>query len=179
MKKVNVELTGITPLLMNNPANMLLTKEISLTTEKRDPFKEAEGKLYINKDKKLYVSSTAIKGCLINASAYKKFGKYSAKPLVAGGVMIMPEEIILDNQKWEVDYRTVVLQKRNRIPCARPKITTWKLNFTLIYNEKLIAGSELLKVIMEEAGERVGLLDFRPAKLGNFGMFKVSRWKEE
>lgn len=179
MKKVNVEITGISPILMNNPANMLNKKDVSLTTEKRDPHKEAESKLYITKEGKLYVPATAIKGCLVNASSYKKFGKYSAKPLVAGGVSILPDEIILDNQKWELDYRTVVLQKKNRIPCARPKVMNWKLKFELMYNEKLIGSSDLLKTILEEAGERVGLLDFRPAKLGNFGMFKVSKWQDE
>lgn len=178
MKKIFVEITGVTPLLMNNPAAMLLPKTgLTRTTEKRDPQKEAESVLYINSDKKLYVPSTAIKGSMINAASYKKFDKYSAKPMIAGGMMILPEQVLLNTQKWEIDLRTVVIQKA-RVPKARPKVNEWKLNFEIVYNDKLFRG-ELLKPILEEAGERVGLLDFRPAKLGSFGMFKVTKWKEE
>jgi len=178
-KKIQVEITGITPLLMNNPIAMLNPKqEGKLSTENRDPVEEAKKVLYLDEKGKLYVPATAIKGCLINASAYRKFGKYSAKPIVAGGVNIFPDRVILSNQTWEVDLRTVVIQ-RARVPKARPKIIDWKLNFELAYNEKLIANGSLIKPILEDAGERVGLLDFRPAKLGSFGMFKVTKWKEE
>lgn len=178
MKKVEVEITGISPLLMNNPASMLTPREASLKTEKRNPMEEAKQSLYLDEKGRLYVPSTAIKGCLINAAAYRKFGKYAAKAIVAGGVNILPEKIILDNQKWEMDYRTVVIQ-RARVPKARGKIPEWKLTFELMYNEKLIADSELIKPILEDAGERVGLLDFRPQRMGSFGMFKITKWKEK
>ena len=29
---------------------------------------------------------------------------------------------------------------------------------------------------LEDAGRRIGLLDFRPQKLGEFGTFKVKTW---
>ena len=30
---------------------------------------------------------------------------------------------------------------------------------------------------LKEGGERVGILDFRPQKLGSFGTFKITKWK--
>lgn len=180
MKKVKVELTGITPLLMNSPKAMLdAAKDISSSTEKRNLAEEAEKLLYVMKDGTLYIPSEAVKGSLVNAASYKKFGKYSAKPIVAGSVFIQPNEISLGTKKYELDIRTVVVQRRNRIVKARPMLRTWKVEFELTYNSEFIAnGENLIKPILIEAGQRVGLLDFRPQKLGSFGMFEVTLWKE-
>lgn len=163
---------------MNNPASMLMPKTQSLKTENYNPEEDVKKTLYLDEKGKLYVPSSAIKGTLINGASYRKFGKFSAKPIVAGGVTILPEKIIIDNQKYEVDLRTVVIQ-RSRVPKARGKVFPWKLNFELMYNEKLIANSELIKPILQDAGERIGILDFRPQKLGNFGMFKITKWQED
>lgn len=178
MKKIKVEIEGISPLMMTNPKSMLTKKEVTGTTEKYDINEQAENYLY-KSDGKLYIPCESIKGCIIDASSYKKIGKYSAKPIIAGAINITPAQIILNTNKYEIDYRTVVLQRRNRIPCARPVIKDWKVSFDLNYNEKLISNPTIIKSILEEGGERVGILAFRPAKLGSFGMFKVTKWKEE
>ena len=179
MKTINVELTGTSPLLMNSPKGMLevATGEMKNRTEKYEPIIEAEKVAYRTKKGKLYVPCEAIKGTLVGAASYKKIGKYSARPMIAGGVFISPIEIELDNKDYEIDLRTVVIQ-RSRVVKARPRLDKWKLNFDLTYNEKLIGSSEIIKAILVEAGERVGLLDFRPQKLGSFGMFRVSKWVE-
>lgn len=180
MKTVKVEITGTSPLLMNSPKGMLedVGSKVKSKTEKRDSSKEAEKVAYRTKKGELYVPAEAIKGCLVGAASYKKIGKYAARPMIAGGVFIQPHEIILGVKDYEVDLRTVVIQ-RQRVVKARPRIDSWKLSFELQYNEKLIGNSEIVKSILEEAGERVGLLDFRPQKLGSFGMFKVTKWQEK
>ena len=178
---VNVELTGKTPILMNNPRSMMFddgTNPVS-TTQKRDPLAEAETKVYRMKDGNLYIPAEAIKGCLVNAASYKKFGKYSAKPIVAGCVQILPLQISLNTKDYEVDERTVVIRGRGRIIRARPLVDNWKINFKLEYDAGFITNGNLIKAILEEGGRRVGIMDFRPAKLGSFGMFKVTKWKEE
>jgi len=143
--------------------------------KKYDPKEEAEKVAYRTEKGKLYVPSTAIKGSMVNAAAYKKAGKYALRPLIAGGVRVSEPEIVLDNQKYEIDVRTVVIQK-NRVIKWRPRIDKWKLAFTLVYNDKMLT-PEHIKPCLIEAGERVGLLDFRPQKLGEFGMFKVNKFK--
>lgn len=179
MKKINVEIKGISPLLMNNPASMMdETDGIRIRTKKFNHEEEAKKLLYKMKNGNLYIPSEAIKGTLIGGASYKKIGKFSARPMIAGGVFISPQEVDLKTKKYDLDIRTVVIQ-RNRVVKARPKIENWKASFEIEYNEKLIGNSEIIKSILIEAGERVGLLDFRPQKLGSFGRFEVTKWQEK
>lgn len=179
MKKIEVEIKGMTPLLMNSPKAMIdeMTKSTRKTTVKYNPKEEAEKLTYKKENGELYVPAEAIKGCLVGASSYKKFGRYSARPIIAGGVIISPRQVGLGTKKYDIDLRTVVIQ-RNRVVKARPMINEWKLKFIIEYDDSLIASGDMIKPILEEAGKRVGLLDFRPAKLGNFGMFEIVSWKE-
>lgn len=179
MKKVHVELTGITPLLMNNPASMMdVTSKVKKTTVKEDYETQAERVAYKNSKGELYIPATAIKGCLVNAAAYKKLGKHAARPFIAGSVFIQEDEVLLGRKKYDLDIRTVVIQ-RNRVVKARPKISDWKVKFIINYDDTMIADGEIIKLILEDGGKRIGILDFRPAKLGSFGMFEVTQWKEE
>ena len=77
-----------------------------------------------------------------------------------------------------MDIRTVVIQ-RARVVKARPMIKEWKAKFQLKYNENLIGKSSIVKDLLIEAGQRIGLLDFRPQKMGSFGMFEVTKWEEK
>lgn len=179
MKKVKVELKGITPLLMNSPKSMIDNAGIKLQTKTKDfdLVKEAEKLTYRKESGELYVPSSAIKGSLINASSFKKIGKYAAKSIIAGGVFILEQEIGLGIKKYDLDIRTVVIQ-RARVVKSRPMIKDWKITFELQYNENMIGNSNIIKEILIEAGQRVGILDYRPQHYGSFGMFEVSKWEE-
>ena len=59
---------------------------------------------------------------------------------------------------------------------SRAKLMQWKVSFEIIYSEKLIADPQIIRTVLEEAGERVGILDFRPSKGGMFGCFKVTKF---
>ena len=177
MKEINVEIEGVTPLLMNSPKAMLDPEPaVKSSRKKYIPKIEAEKVAYRTDKGKLYVPASAIKGSIINAAAWKKAGKYTLRPLIAGGVRIKESEILLNKQKYEIDLRTVVIQ-RSRVIKARPKIPDWKLKFTLIYNDNMFPDPSPIKDCIVEAGERVGLLDFRPQKLGEFGMFKLTKFE--
>jgi hypothetical protein len=184
-KIVHVELTSIpgSGILMNNPRSMFDDEEakaqVVSTTRKRDPVKEAEGRAYRMKDGTLYVPAEAVKGCLVNSAAYKKLGKYSAKPIIAGCVQILPQQISLKTKNYDIDERTVVIRGRGRVIRARPTLDKWKLSFDLVYDTAFIQGSHLIRAMLEEGGQRVGIMDFRPAKLGSFGMFTVTKWEEK
>ena len=178
MKKIQVEIKGMSPLLMNSAKAMIdsaLGAEMQVKTKKYDPKEEAEKVAHRNSAGKLFVPSTAVRAAMINASSFKKIGKYAAKSIVSAAVYIPEPELILDKQKYEVDARTVVIQ-RNRVVKFRPIIKDWKLKFEILYNEDLI-DEKFIKMILTEAGQRIGLLDFRPQKTGSFGMFTISSWK--
>lgn len=177
MKKIQIEITGDTPLLMNSPKAMLEPKEaVRKTTKVYDPETEAEKVAYRTEKGELYVPNTAIKGTMINASAWKKAGKNALRPILAAAIRIPKSELLLGTKDYEIDLRTVVIQ-RARVVKARPVIKNWKLSFEMIYNEDLIADPEIIKEVLREAGERVGILDFRPQKLGEFGTFSVTKFK--
>ena len=100
---------------------------------------------------------------------------------MAGCSRIEPYQVLLLDSKgkvlkvYEIDRRPVVVQ-RARIMRARPRVDEWKLKFNIIYNEELIGDTELLKSILEESGQRIGLLDNRPQKYGENGTFEVTKW---
>jgi len=77
MKKVRVEIRGISPILMNNPASMIeqASTKMRVKTAKYDLKKEADKLAYRDSKGVLYVPATAIKGTMIGAASYKKFGK--------------------------------------------------------------------------------------------------------
>lgn len=181
MKKIKVEIVGETPLLMNSPQAMIeqaMGSNLTKVTKKRDMVKDAEKLAYKTSKGELYIPAEAIKGSMVNASAYKKAGKYALRPFIAGAVMIKPTQIGLGTKIYELDIRTVVIQKA-RVVKARPMLENWKASFEIWYNEELLNDPDTIRVCLEEAGGRVGILDFRPQKLGNFGMFKVTKWQEE
>ena len=186
MKKIKVTIEADTSLLMNSPKGMVENyggAKIRKTTTDYNSKEEAEKVCYRTEKGTLYIPNTAIKGSIINASSFKKIGRYAAKPIISAAVRINPEEIeILDKKnkpfkKYDIDLRTVVIQ-RSRVVKSRPKISNWKAIFNISYNENLIGDTEIIKSILTEAGERVGILDFRPSCKGEFGCFHITKWEE-
>lgn len=182
MKKIKIELEGLTPLLMNNPQALMdkalnKNKTIRKTTDNYDYEKDCEKLAYRMKSGELYIPSTAIMGSLIGAASWKKIGKYAVKPILAAAVRVDPiEQIPLGTKEYTIDMRTVVIQ-RARVVKARPRLDKWTAKFNIIYNEILIPEVEVIKETLKEAGERVGILDFRPQRMGPFGTFKIKKFQ--
>lgn len=144
-----------------------------------DPKEEAEKSAYYGSGskKELIIPSEILYATLLQASSFHKIGKRSAKSIFAGSIKIEPMEVSLGTKTYVIDTRPVVIQ-RNRVLKSRAKLPEWKATFTIVYNEKQIANGQVIRNILEEAGERVGIMDFRPQKAGCFGTFKVTSFKE-
>ncbi len=181
MKTIKVELTGLSPLLMNSPNSMIDSAmsddKVRIKTEKYNLKDDAEKLAYKDEKGFLYVPSTAVKGAMVNAAAYKKINKVSAKRIISAGVIIPKDKLSLNTKDYKLDIRTVVIQ-RARVVKARPLIEDWKLDFEIQYNERLTTATPI-KEILAEAGMTIGLLDFRPQKSGSFGMFEITKWEEK
>jgi len=182
MKKIEVVLTGTGEgLLMHSAAAMTEQKPTKNPGKVYDNKKEAEKVAYRNAKGQLYIPSRCLKACILNAASWYKFGKRSAKQIIAGCTTIEPREMVLTHKKkpikkYEIDTRPVVIQQ-SRIIRARPLIKDWEIKFDLIYNEKMIGNPKILFDILEEAGMRVGILDNRPGKsYGENGQFKVKKF---
>lgn len=179
---INVTIEGISGLLMNkfNVAEAIEQKKGRRTTRSYDPVEDAEKSAYWSSKgkKELIIPSQVIYASLLNASSFHKIGRRSAKAILAGSIRVDPSEISLGTDKYEVDIRPVVIQ-RARVIKGRAILPEWKASFKIIYNKDLIADEQIIKTILEEAGQRIGIMDFRPQKGGQYGTFKVIKFKSE
>jgi hypothetical protein len=139
---------------------------------------------YVGADGKTLVCPSAnIESMLVAVAAGKKIRKVPVVKLVSQlDISEMDIPITLDGKpitietieknNW-VDVRGVVIQK-NRVARARAKIPSgWTINFHIDSRTGLLS-PEYLKKLLEEAGELVGLMDYRPQKKGKFGQFEVT-----
>ena len=192
--EIQVTIQGVTPLLMNrfteqNEVAVSGGTSVAFRGSKGTPREQAEPKRYADKDTEhLYVPGPNIFSCLIAAGAFHKAGKSKITTmktsLIPAGVsvveMICP---ILNkdgraNKEWEVDSRSVVIPSTGgRIMCHRPRVDDWHCKFTLEVDTSMFAPN-LIRAILDDAGKKVGLGDFRPSRKGPFGRFVVSNWRE-
>jgi hypothetical protein len=114
---------------------------------------------------------------IINTAKQYKVRRMSLSSLLAGTMRVEPEKIPLGTDKYEVDERAVVIQNQ-RVLKGRAKMPKWSAKFQIIYDSKrLPEGIEAtLKEILEDAGTRMGLLDYRPQHRGWFGTFTVENF---
>jgi len=182
MKQIEIEIEGTGEgLLMHSAQGMVQQTAQKNPAKNYDAKKDAEKVAYRTKKGELYIPSRCMKACLLNAASWYKFGKNSAKAILAGCTRIEEPEIVLLDKKnkpikdYEIDLRPVVVQ-RARIIRSRPIIKEWKIKFTLLYNEGLISDTTIINKILEESGQRIGLLDNRPQKYGENGTFKVNKF---
>jgi hypothetical protein len=100
--------------------------------------------------------------------------------LIPACLQIQEIEIPLQSEGgWTVDTRAVRIPSTGgRIQRHRPCFHDWCLAFTVDLDTSEI-GEKLLRDIIDAAGSKIGLGDFRPATKGPFGRFKVTRWARE
>jgi hypothetical protein len=178
--RLKIEISGVTPLLMNrfNIDEQKVKKDKDLT-----PREAAEKVCYIDENKKLYYPTTNIYSCLIEAGKFHKEGKVKVttarSSLIPAGVMIEGETIYFTQpETWEVDSRSVVVPSTGgRIVCHRPRLDEWVLNFILKIDLKMFS-PKFIRTLIDDAGSKVGLGDFRPARKGIYGRFVVTNWEE-
>lgn len=178
--KVHVKIKGLTPLLMNRLAPESLKRETRSRTQEYSTEEDARNSAYItviDGKEQLYIPSYAIYSMLVQASGLYKSGKINLRSLLAGTIRIEPEKIPLGHCEYEIDERPVVIQ-RARILKARAKIPEWEAEFDIIYNKRVLTKDVINKIeaILEDAGTRLGLLDYRPQHKGWFGTFAVEQF---
>jgi len=185
MKKINVVLKGTGEgILMHSAKGMVQETVTKNPAKKYDSKTDAEMASYRTEKGELMVPARCLKACILNAASWYKFGKKSAKPIIAGCTRIEPREIVLRNNKgkalteYEIDMRTVVIQQ-SRIVRSRPLIKEWMLEFDLIYDDSIIGDTNVIQQIIEESGKRIGLLDNRPQTYGENGTFELVKFLPE
>ena len=172
---ITCKIKGISPLLMN----AFPMEPLERGWEKWNKEKQAAISEYRNPDTgNLYIPGVAIQRCMINGGSYSKGkGRASLIKPVAACVIVSPERIDLGVKEYLIDSRPVVVPAtKGRIIRNRPRLDEWECTFEIEYDEELLSNEQVRQVI-DDAGKRVGLLDFRPEKKGPFGRFIVVEWK--
>ncbi|KQZ19361.1 hypothetical protein ASD50_07715 [Mesorhizobium sp. Root552] len=190
--KIAVTIQGMTPLIMNRfteAAEVAVSGGTAVTFkgDKGTPRQQAEAKRYADADGHLYIPGPNIFACLIAAGTFHKAGKSKLTTmktsLIPAGLMVEDMLCTLTNAdgepltEWEVDSRSVVIPSTGgRIMCHRPRVDAWQTQFTLDVDGAMFSPA-LVRAVVDDAGKKIGLGDFRPARKGPFGRFVVSHWE--
>jgi len=182
-KKIAVTIKGRTPLLMNRLNIESLKSKSRRKMEEYNVDDDAKNSAYmaeIDGKQQLYIPQAAIHSILIHTAKGYRVRRASISSLLAGTIRIEPEKVPLGTDKYEVDVRAVVIQKQ-RVLKGRAMLPDWSAKFNIIYDSKRLPGGieKTMKEILEDAGIRMGLLDYRPQHTGWFGTFDVIGFKLE
>lgn len=173
MKSIAVTIRGVSPLLMH-AYPMVEIEGLS----KMEPREQAGHHLYLDPATgKPYLPGTNIQRGIVAAAAYSKGkGRASLQKIAAATMIVREAACPLTPSDWVVDSRAVVIPAtKGRIIRHRARFDDWQSRFTLDYDETLVNNAQARRVV-DDLGQRVGLLDFRPEKKGPFGRFMVTGW---
>jgi len=176
MSKAKITIEGTSPLIMKRYSEVPVEG-----LEKKPPAEQAEIASYrIPGSKELYIPGQAIQRALVGAAAFSKGkGRASLQKVVAACLVVLPEYVGLNTDKYKVDSRSVVMPATHgRVMRHRPRLDTWKATFGIEWDETLMSEDQV-KRIVEDMGKRVGLLEFRPSCKGPYGRSKVTKWETE
>lgn len=184
---LSIVIQGTTPLLLNRFTDAAQQKatsgtSTSLTGDKGSPKEQAEQRLYVGIRGALMVPQPNLFRCLIDAGKYFKAGRGKVttqkSSLIPACVEIHGAELPLQSKEgWSIDTRAVRIPATGgRILCHRPCFNDWSIAFNVTIDTDMI-GEKLFREIVDAAGKRVGLGDFRPDCKGPFGKFVVARWE--
>lgn len=189
--QVKIIIRGMSPLLQNNPIRMGATDNTpSVKRVKPPPEVEAEGTTYRLANGSLYMPSTAIFGCMLNAaSSLKVKGSRKALSTELKGAILgisdvtgTPRQITVRDvngnplTKIEIFSARCVIQKAGVIK-HRAMINDWQLEFIVKYASEYINYQYIVDAL-ERGGIMVGIGDYRPDKKGEFGRFEVVSYEE-
>lgn len=184
---IAVTIKGVSPLICNKFTDAAAQKVMAGSSsaiqsgDRGTPREIAEPKLYTDSNGKPVIPGPNIFSALIQAGSHIKAGKSKLttqkSSIIPAGLTVMELECPITPAKWEVDSRSVVIPSTGgRIMAHRPRFDEWQCSFTLEVDHTLFA-ENLVRELVDIAGQRIGLGDFRPARKGPFGRFKVTKWK--
>ena len=189
---IKVEIKGIAPLLMNRfheENEVQVSSGISSVTvgERGTPREQAKKKAYMDKKGYLYLPGPNLFAALISAGKFHKMGKSKVTTittsLVPAGLHVHETVIPLTDSKgkqlkqFEVDSRAVVIPAtKGRVMMHRPRLDKWYATFHLEIDEQIFK-EDFVRILVDDAGKKIGVCDYRPERKGPFGRFVVRSWE--
>lgn len=186
MKTVEIEIEGVTPLLMNrftSENEVKVSSGLSAVNngDRGTPREQAEKTTYKDDNGNLYIPTPNLFRAIIDAGKFHKNGKAKVttmrSSLVPAGMAINSIIIPLGTKQFEVDSRSVVIPATGgRIMKHRARLDEWRLKFEIEIDTDVFS-VDFARMLIDDAGKRIGLGDYRPDRKGPFGKFKVTKWK--
>jgi hypothetical protein len=188
MKTLSIEIRGVTPLLIHRFGEQAeagkATRRMVVTD--RDPRDEATKAAYIAADGTYYFSAFAIPNAMGAAGTNHKMrgSRKTLRFVVPSAVRVTTDIITILNglgpaKSFEVDARPVTIPAtKGRIMRYRPRFNEWGARFDLLLDDNAL-DAEMAHQLLNEAGQSIGIGDFRPEKRGPFGTFRVVRFEEQ
>jgi len=187
MKTVTVEIRGTSPLLIHRftEASEQAAATRRVKVDNVNPREEATKHAYIAPDGTFFFNAFSIPASMANAGANHKMrgSRKTLKFIVPSAVRMNVDAVTILNgsgpaKDFEVDSRPVTIPAtKGRIMRHRPRFDCWGAKFDLIVNDNLLSLDDVHK-LLNEAGEYIGIGDFRPEKRGPFGCFRVALFQE-
>jgi hypothetical protein len=59
--------------------------------------------------------------------------------------------------------------------CHRPRLDEWAVTFNAEVDDEMF-NDKTIRLLVDDAGKKVGLGDYRPSRKGPFGRFVVQNW---
>jgi hypothetical protein len=188
MKTIEVEIRGNTPLLIHKFAEQAEQGKATrrVMVDSMNPRDEATKNAYIAQDGTYYFNAFSIPATMANAGVNHKMrgSRKTLKFVVPSAVRIDTDTITILGEdgkpagNFEVDGRPVTIPAtKGRVMRYRPRFDKWGAKFRLILNDQMLSSEDAHR-LLNEAGESMGIGDFRPEKRGPFGTFRVTSFRE-
>ncbi len=188
-ERYRVTIKSKTPLLMNRVtaeavAGMQQTVRGGRGRKRLTPKQKAVMSRYLTPNGNLSIPRPNVLAMIYEAAQLFKIGKASLRPSILSAIEMEEEYIDLGTKKYEIDDRTVVIQ-RARIPGGRARIDEWGGSFHLLIDSEVVGGTvdvsnngkrenfSAVSALLEQAFSRVGMCDYRPAHKGTCGLSHV------
>jgi len=193
MKLIRFTLVALSPGLLLNPATpeLLDALRTKKQVQKRTDWSvgdEAGTKLYRSEEGKMGLPTQNLMSCIINAGQHVKSGKKSLSTAKSTQIFDFLEFVddfcvFLDlDEKGNVPWKPFLVKgtmhaagKETAVCITRPRISKWRIAFSVKFDDKREVDHSTLVKLVEIAGRKIGLCDWRPQKKGRFGRFVIEK----
>lgn len=181
MEIVTYKIEGVSPLLQHNPAAMQSSSSKGLSGKKvYIPEEEAAAAVYKNERGEFVIPTIAFRSALLSGSKGRRIGKTAARAVLAGCVFPVEQECILLDQKnhkpikgYKVHTCRAVVQ-RSGVMRSRPMFENWCCKLALEVDTEMLPNTDIVTQVLNIAGKIIGVMDWRPEKLGIYGRFTAA-----
>jgi hypothetical protein len=185
---LTITIEGVTPILFHRfheDSEQAVSGGTSTVMKgnKGTPREQAEKTPYVVPETgELYIPGTNIQASIIAAGKFHKVGKSKLTTmktsLIPAFFTVNTMAALLGVKDFEVDSRPVTIPSTGgKIMRHRARLDTWKTTFSAWLDEEQ-CDEKMMRQLVDDAGKKIGLCDFRPERKGPFGKFVVTKWKK-